>query len=106
MLRMTQPREMRSKATLLKSVSILETLSFVVLLTMMIRHSETGISIVGAIHGLLFLWYVVLVFRDRATFGWSGGFTAAAILTGPLGPILVLERLRRDGSRQTSASPS
>ncbi len=96
MLPMTQPPEARPNATLLK-VSILETLSFMVLLTMMIRHSESGVSISGAIHGLLFLWYAVLVFRDRTAFGWSAGFTAAAILTGPIGPILVLERLRRDG---------
>ncbi len=82
-------------AALLKTVSILETISFVILLTMMIRHNETGVSVAGATHGLLFLWYVVLVWRDRALFGWSPSFLAVAILTGPLGAIVVLERLRR-----------
>jgi integral membrane protein len=87
----------RSKAVRqLRIVSILETLSFVVLLGMMLTHNEGGVSVVGMIHGLLFMAYAVIVLKDREVFGWSLGFVAVAILTGPLGAILVLERLRSE----------
>lgn len=61
---------------------------------MMFIHSETGVSIVGMTHGLLFLAYALLVVIDREHFGWSWGFVALVILTGPVGAIIVLERLR------------
>ena len=79
----------------LRIVSVLETVSFVVLLWMMLSHNEAGVSVAGAIHGLLFLAYALLVLRDREVFGWSWAFVAVAILTGPVGAIVVLERLRR-----------
>lgn len=83
-------------ASLLRAVSILETISFIVLLTLMFTHNETGVSIAGAIHGGLFLWYALLVWRDRAALGWTLGFSILAVITGPIGAIIVLERLRRD----------
>lgn len=79
----------------LRMVSVLETLSFVVLLAMMISHSDLGVSIAGATHGFLFLAYAYLVLRYRDELGWSGGYVALVILTGPIGPIIVLEHLRR-----------
>ena len=75
-------------------VSILETVSFLVLIFMMISGNEGGVSVVGMTHGLLFLAYALLVVSDRHTFGWTWGFVAVAVLTGPIGAILVLERLR------------
>lgn len=77
-------------------MSLLETLSFVALLAMMFTHNETGVSITGMIHGLLFLAYAALVLRDRTILGWSTGFVALAILTGPIGAIIVLEKLRHE----------
>jgi len=91
---MEAPTETASAARLLRLVSVLETISFVVLLFMMFTHNEAGVSVVGATHGFLFLAYALLVVRDREAYGWSWGFVALAILTGPLGAIVVLERLR------------
>lgn len=79
----------------LRAVSVLETVSFLVLLAMMLTHNEAGVSITGAIHGVLFLGYALLVLRDREALGWSWAFVAVAIFTGPLGAIVVLEKLRR-----------
>ena len=87
-------------ASQLRLVSILETISFIGLLFMMLTGNEGGVSILGMIHGLLFLAYAVIVLKDRDVFGWTPAFTAVAILTGPIGAILVLERLRRDPSSQ------
>ena len=84
----------RTPAFRLRVVSFVETLTFVVLLWMMLTGNETGVSIVGAIHGVLFLGYAFLVLRDREEFQWGPVFVAVAILTGPIGPILVLEKLR------------
>jgi integral membrane protein len=87
-----------NKARQLAAVSVLETLSFIALLAVMVMGSEAGISAVGMVHGLLFLAYAVLVFRDHRDLGWTTGFMLVAILTGPVGAIVVLERLRRDGA--------
>jgi integral membrane protein len=81
----------------LASVSLLETLSFLVLIAMMLMHSETGVSVTGAIHGMLFLWYAFLVYRDHDDLGWTKTFMVLAIFTGPVGAVIVLEKLRRDG---------
>lgn len=62
---------------------------------MMISGSDAGVSVAGMIHGLLFLGYALLVVRDREVLGWSWGFVALAVLTGPVGAIVVLEHLRR-----------
>ncbi len=91
-----ESRAQSSTETLrLRAVSVLETLSFLVLLAMMFAGNEGGVSFTGAVHGFLFLAYAILVLRDREHFGWTWGFVALAILTGPVGAIVVLERLRR-----------
>ena len=90
---------MHAAARRLAIVSILETFSFLVLLVMMVRHNEAGVSIVGMTHGILFLAYALLVVKDREGFGWTWLFVAVAILTGPIGAILVLERLPRRDAR-------
>ena len=79
----------------LRWLSIVETISFITLVWMMVTANEQGVSIVGAIHGFLFLLYAIFVVRDREQLGWGWGFVALAILTGPIGPIIVLEKLRR-----------
>ncbi|MDQ4144005.1 MAG: DUF3817 domain-containing protein [Actinomycetota bacterium] len=84
-----------SKINRLRITSILETISFIVLLVMMLTGNEGGVSVVGAIHGFLFLAYALLVWLDHGDLGWTPGFAVLGIITGPLGAILVLERLRR-----------
>lgn len=86
----------------LRLVSILETVSFIVLLAMMALASDRGVSVVGMLHGLLFLAYVWLILTGRDELGWSMGFAVLAIITGPLGAIIVLERLRREGALQNA----
>jgi integral membrane protein len=87
---------LNNKAKQLAAVSILETLSFIALLAAMVLGSDGGVSVIGAVHGMLFLGYAFLVFRDRKLLGWTTGFMILVIVTGPLGAIVVLERLRRE----------
>ena len=77
-------------------LSITETISFLGLLAMMATGNETGVSVVGMIHGLLFAAYALVVWFQREELGWSTGFAILAILTGPIGAIIALERIRRD----------
>ncbi|MDP8928995.1 MAG: DUF3817 domain-containing protein [Actinomycetota bacterium] len=77
-------------------LSILETVSFLALLMVMAAGSEAGVSVVGLAHGLLFAGYALFVWFQREALGWTLGFAALAILTGPIGPVLALERLRRE----------
>lgn len=87
---------MTQRARRLRAVSFVETLSFIALLGAMFLHSDRGISILGAIHGVLFLAYAFYVWADHDELGWPTWFAVASILTGPIGAIIVLERLRRE----------
>jgi integral membrane protein len=80
----------------LKWTCVLETISFVMLLAAMAVGGESAVSAVGAVHGLLFLGYVGLLLAWRRSQSWSTSFTLMAVLTGPVGPVVVLERLRHD----------
>ena len=62
----------------------------------MFAHNEGAVSIVGAVHGFLFLAYAVLVWMDHDDLGWTPTFSVVCIVTGPVGAIVVMERLRRD----------
>jgi hypothetical protein len=77
-------------------VSVLETVSFMLVLAAMAMLDKGELrSAAGAFHGLLFALYAVLLVLTRRVLGWSLGFAALGVLTGPVGAILVLERLRR-----------
>lgn len=88
----------RSKARRLGWISIVETLSFLVLLGAMLARNDPLISIIGAIHGMLFLAYAFFVWVDHDDLGWGRWFAIGSIVTGPLGAVVVLEKLRRDGA--------
>ena len=81
-------------AVLITILSILETLTFALLLAAMAANSDRGVAAVGMVHGLLFAAYTLAVLNWRTELQWSAPFAAAAILTGPVGPVLALERLR------------
>lgn len=70
----------------------------------MFVESEGGISALGAIHGFLFLAYAFFLWSDHDRFGWGTWFAVGSIVTGPLGAILVLERLRRERRYADSAA--
>lgn len=97
-----EPAENRVKARRLGWISIVETLSFLVLLGAMLADNDQLISIIGAIHGLLFLAYAYLVWVDHEELGWGRWFAIGSIVTGPVGAIVVLEKLRRDGAWASS----
>lgn len=77
-------------------ISVLETVSFIALLGAMLLLEEGGLrSFIGALHGMLFLLYAVLLVLVRRVLDWTLGFVVLGIVTGPVGALIVLERMRR-----------
>ena len=78
-------------------VALAEAISFLALLVASLLkhtgHGEVGVSVLGPIHGALFLAYVVLAVRLREQFGWTNS-TTAWVLAGAVLPFggFVVER--------------
>jgi hypothetical protein len=96
--------ELERKIGPLKVVCILETFSYLLLLSVWLGlGSHIGTLIVGSVHGMIvtaFALMVLFIYRDL---GWTWQFAAVAIITGPIGAVLVYERLRR-GANPAPAS--
>ncbi|WP_103564209.1 DUF3817 domain-containing protein [Actinomadura rubteroloni] len=91
-------------------VSIAEAVSFLVLLliAMPLKYAAdapAAVSIVGPIHGVLFLGYVGMVFLVRPVLGWNGTRTVLALLAAvlPVAPFLV-ERYWTSSSQEAEAA--
>jgi integral membrane protein len=63
----------------MRYIALAEATSFIALLIASVIKrtggSEVGVQILGPIHGLLFIAYVVIALRVRAEVGWSGKTT-------------------------------
>lgn len=69
----------------LRVVGFAEGLSFLVLVLIGVplkrfSNDPTVVQLVGPIHGLLFLLYILTVFEARSVYNWSPGKTALALL--------------------------
>ena len=90
----------------LRYIAFVEATSFIALLiASYIKHTgggDTGVSVLGPIHGALFIGYVVVALNVRAEAGWSAATTfwvlAGAVL--PFGGYVVDWWLIRTGGRQ------
>jgi len=94
----------------LRLVGLVEGLSFLVLLfvAMPLKYladQPLAVRVVGLTHGVLFLAYVILLFRVWANHDWpvkrAAGFFLAGLL--PFGPFVADRRLRDlDGAASTT----
>ena len=90
--------ELDRKAEQLKWVALIETVSYVLLfLFWAILRSDIGTKVMGFFHGWIFLAFATMVIFIARPMHWTWRFVAVALLTGPLGALLVYERIRRDG---------
>lgn len=102
---MTEPTapvvSLPSVAKLLRVVSLLEGVSYLVLLGCVIAKyaldaaGEGGVPIVGPVHGTIFLVYAVLVLMGREEQGWGAGQTVLALVLSaiPFGGFYVERRM-------------
>jgi integral membrane protein len=97
--------EQSSTITWLRWVALAEALSYVVLLVAVVaKHGfgqPGGVSVMGPVHGMLFLAYTGLILLARDELGWSARETLLAMLASavPFGGVAVERRMipDRDG---------
>jgi hypothetical protein len=89
--------ELERKASALRWVSLIETVTYVALFIFWQSGSAIGTALLGSIHGMVFLAFCGMVVGIRAAMGWTWGYVALAVLLGPIGAVLVFARLRREG---------
>lgn len=91
-------------------ISLLEATSFLLLLVASVLKRTAdfpeGVTILGPIHGILFLVYVALAFMSRPQTRWSNGRLTLALIASvlPVAPYFVERKWLREAER--SAAPS
>ena len=65
------------------------------LLLLIVSPNDAVKAVVGFFHGLVWMAFVAMTVIIRPDIGWTWGYTALVILTGPIGGILVFIRIRR-----------
>lgn len=98
--------ELERKAKALKVMCIIETVSYLVLFAFWVTANPVGTKIFGAIHGQVFILFAAMVIGMHKPMRWSLRFVAAALLTGPVGAVIVYEHFRRHGVPATRAHPA
>jgi integral membrane protein len=90
-------------------VALIEAISFLALLAATIFHrvldgSDAGVNVLGPIHGMLFLAYVLLALLVREEQGWSVGQTLIVIVASaiPFGAFVVNAKMVRDPAGTTA----
>ncbi len=96
----------------LRAISIIEAVSYLMLLTAMIFKygfdNEAGVKILGPIHGTLYLIYAAALIINFAALGWKVPRLIAALFLGalPLGGFMVERRWLQDDEDQIATSAS
>ena len=91
-----QSSELERKAKALAVMALVETVSYLVLFYFWVVAPDDVVRpVVGFFHGLVWLAFVAMVVLIREPIGWSWGYTALVVLTGPIGGILVFTRIKR-----------
>ncbi|MFN8037118.1 MAG: DUF3817 domain-containing protein [Acidimicrobiia bacterium] len=89
--------ELDRKARALMWVAAIETVSYLSLLACMLAGSSVGVKLVGSVHGMIAMAFGAMVLLITRDMQWTWGYAALVILTGPIGGVLVFERIRRHG---------
>ena len=90
--------ELQRKAEQLQWVALFETVGYGVLFVCWaILHNDIAIKITGFFHGWIFVAFAVMVVWIWPSMRWRWYWIPLALLTGPIGGVLVFEKIRRDG---------
>jgi len=88
--------ELERKVKPLMITAGVETISYLVLAyCWLVAHSDVGVAIAGFFHGLIWMAFVGMLVFIRADIGWTWGYTALVVATGPVGGVLVFARLKQ-----------
>jgi integral membrane protein len=98
--------ELERKAEQLKWTAFIETISYLLLFLFWgILHNPIGTKVMGFFHGWIFLAFATMVVFIARPMHWTWKFVLVALFTGPVGALLVYERIRRDGVPSTRSVP-
>ena len=89
--------ELERKVKALEIVALIEGVSYIGLFLFWVSGNVVGTKVFGSIHGWIFIAFAAMVVGVRKGMEWTWLFVAAAVLTGPLGAVLVWWRIRRIG---------
>ena len=89
--------ELERKVRALQWVCVVETVSYLILFSFMVAGNRLGVRMFGSVHGLVFLGFAAMVLGVHRAMGWSLRFVAVAVVTGPIGAVIVYETIRRHG---------
>jgi hypothetical protein len=89
--------ELERKARALQWVCIAEAISYCLLLYFWLSGNGVGTAVTGSLHGVVVMAFAAMVVLITREMGWSWGYVALVLLTGPIGALLVYERIRRHG---------
>jgi Domain of unknown function (DUF3817) len=91
-----QSSELERKAKALKFMALFETVTYLLLAYFwLIAPNDAMKAVIGFFHGLVWMAFVAMTVIIRPDIGWTWGYTALVVLTGPIGGVLVWWRLRR-----------
>jgi len=86
--------ELERKLVPLRWASLSETVTYCILFFFWVTGHRPGRLLMGSIHGIIFLAFAAMVLGVRAEMGWTWKYTAAVIILGPVGALMVYSRLR------------
>lgn len=90
--------ELERKARALMWVAGIETITYLVLFYFwLIQPNDAGTKITGSIHGFVWMAFVAMVLMITNDIEWSWPYSIAVIVLGPIGGIMVWDRIRRHG---------
>lgn len=94
--------ELERKLVPLRWASLSETVTYCILFFFWVTGNRPGRLLMGSIHGMIFLAFAAMVLGVRAEMGWTWKWTAAVIILGPAGALMVYARLKREGAPGTT----
>jgi hypothetical protein len=80
----------------LKIISLVEVAMWVAAAAFWLIGSRAAQLLLWSMHGMVVVAFAGMVLLIYGSLGWSLGFALAAILTGPVGALMVYGRLRRE----------
>jgi hypothetical protein len=99
--------ELERKAKALRFVALFESVTYLLLAYFwLVVPNDALKAVVGFFHGLVWMSFVAMVVIIRSDIGWSWGYTALVIVTGPIGGVMVWWRLRRTPREALVPRPS
>jgi hypothetical protein len=102
-----QSSELERKAKTLKFMALFETVTYLLLFYFWVVSPNVAVkAVVGFFHGLVWMAFVAMVVLIREEIGWTWGYTALVVVTGPIGGIMVWWRLRTTPREQLVPHPS